>query len=207
MVLFILCVIIFLVAKINFLCSSRSLYIYFEEIVSCLLSWLHSRRHPTSTDLYEMLWCHCSSEREIFWIFCFFLSRVHPEPRTNCGDLWGNLTVGAWCCRPWCYASSDCPDAYSSQAIPGQFFRHSIQNDSDTFCNPICVPWVEGFVVHHTTRCFWMFFALGVAWCGLQTPWFTLYDQLDGSARCSLQKRIFIAGKGTMSDHQVQNAS
>eukprot|EP00438_Fugacium_kawagutii_P014939 Skav217325 [mRNA] locus=scaffold2460:9588:27216:- [translate_table: standard] len=41
----------------------------------------------------------------------------HLEPgEAECGDLWGNLTVGAWCCRSWCYASSDCPDAYSSYA-------------------------------------------------------------------------------------------
>lgn len=52
---------------------------------------------------------------------------------TNCGDLWGNLTVGAWCCRPWCYASSDCPDAYSSQAIPGQFFSYAA-------CNAVTTP-------------------------------------------------------------------
>eukprot|EP00913_Durusdinium_trenchii_P009384 g8819.t1 len=48
------------------------------------------------------------------------------EPK--CGDLWGNLTVGAWCCRPWCYASKECPDAYSSQAIPGQFFSYAACN-------------------------------------------------------------------------------
>ena len=37
----------------------------------------------------------------------------------------GDLTVGAWCCRPWCYATSDCPDAYSSTAMPGQFFSYA----------------------------------------------------------------------------------
>ncbi|CAK9063727.1 unnamed protein product [Durusdinium trenchii] len=42
------------------------------------------------------------------------------EPK--CGELWGNTTVGEWCCRQWCYASSECPDAYQSQAIPGQYF-------------------------------------------------------------------------------------
>ena len=52
-----------------------------------------------------------------------------PTPRAKCGDLWGNLTVGAWCCRPWCYASADCPDAYQSQAIPGQFFSHLIHKN------------------------------------------------------------------------------
>lgn len=46
----------------------------------------------------------------------------------NCGELWGNMSLGAWCCRPWCYATSDCPDAYSSQALPGQFFSYAACN-------------------------------------------------------------------------------
>ncbi|CAJ1355436.1 unnamed protein product [Effrenium voratum] len=46
----------------------------------------------------------------------------------NCGDLWGNVSLGAWCCRPWCYASSDCPDAYQSQALPGQYFSYAACN-------------------------------------------------------------------------------
>mmetsp|Transcript_64656 Transcript_64656/g.131447 ORF Transcript_64656/g.131447 Transcript_64656/m.131447 type:complete len:845 (-) Transcript_64656:209-2743(-) len=48
------------------------------------------------------------------------------EPK--CGELWGNITVGAWCCRHWCYASSECPDAYQSQAIPGQYFSYAACN-------------------------------------------------------------------------------
>mmetsp|Transcript_64658 Transcript_64658/g.131465 ORF Transcript_64658/g.131465 Transcript_64658/m.131465 type:complete len:846 (-) Transcript_64658:209-2746(-) len=43
----------------------------------------------------------------------------------RCGTLWGNITVGDWCCRSWCYATADCPDAYQSQAIPGQFFSYA----------------------------------------------------------------------------------
>ena len=35
---------------------------------------------------------------------------------------------GSWCCRPWCYATSDCPDAYSSQALPGEFFSYAACN-------------------------------------------------------------------------------
>lgn len=57
---------------------------------------------------------------------------------TNCDTLWGTLTVGAWCCRPWCYATSDCPDAYSSQAIPGQYFSYAACNTATTPAPSTC---------------------------------------------------------------------
>ncbi|CAE7728459.1 unnamed protein product [Symbiodinium pilosum] len=55
-------------------------------------------------------------------------SQCQAWDNAKCDELWGNLTVGAWCCRPWCYATSDCPDAYSSTAIPGQFFSYAACN-------------------------------------------------------------------------------
>ncbi|CAJ1342244.1 unnamed protein product, partial [Effrenium voratum] len=49
----------------------------------------------------------------------------------NCADLWGDVSLGAWCCRPWCYASRECPDAYQSQAMPGNYFSYAACDSVD----------------------------------------------------------------------------
>mmetsp|Transcript_19719 Transcript_19719/g.45930 ORF Transcript_19719/g.45930 Transcript_19719/m.45930 type:complete len:850 (+) Transcript_19719:82-2631(+) len=46
----------------------------------------------------------------------------------KCAELWGNVSVGSWCCRPWCYASSECPDAYSSSLLPDSYFSYAACN-------------------------------------------------------------------------------
>lgn len=43
----------------------------------------------------------------------------------NCALWWGTPTVGDWCCKPWCFASSSCPDAFESDLVPGAYISYS----------------------------------------------------------------------------------
>eukprot|EP00438_Fugacium_kawagutii_P014943 Skav217329 [mRNA] locus=scaffold2460:128236:131691:- [translate_table: standard] len=48
-----------------------------------------------------------------------------------------------WCCRRWCYASAECPDAYASQAIPGQYFSTLASWQPRLFDQTIAVMWSD----------------------------------------------------------------
>eukprot|EP00913_Durusdinium_trenchii_P016958 g15943.t1 len=50
------------------------------------------------------------------------------DEETLCGKLYGNSTLGDWCCRKWCYvepAGSDCPDLYESQLMAGRSYSYA----------------------------------------------------------------------------------
>jgi hypothetical protein len=43
----------------------------------------------------------------------------------NCGNWWGSLTLGTWCCKRWCFADPSCPDAYQSISAPGAYWSYA----------------------------------------------------------------------------------
>jgi len=54
---------------------------------------------------------------------------------SDCSGLWPDITPGAWCCRPWCYASPECYDAYSSALNPGKSFSY-LACEQSALANP-----------------------------------------------------------------------
>mmetsp|Transcript_59601 Transcript_59601/g.129012 ORF Transcript_59601/g.129012 Transcript_59601/m.129012 type:complete len:930 (-) Transcript_59601:54-2843(-) len=55
----------------------------------------------------------------------------------NCEEWYGNMTLGSWCCKKWCYAPGSCPDAYESAQMPGSYFSFAAcSREAETSVTP-----------------------------------------------------------------------
>lgn len=71
----------------------------------------------------------------------------------KCGEWWGDNMTGSWCCAQWCYATSSCPDAYTSSLDSTYSYSYKACSNSSSQTRQETCPWIKKATERNPCAC------------------------------------------------------